>query len=165
MPSSAPTASASPSASVALPEPRPRHEMPSEGPAVPTPLLGSACSAGSAGCGTAGRIAVERRHASSLAPVAAFSPTCTLAKTQGAGPTPFEARACVGDGRVHVSRLCVMCRLPGYETAVGVIAEMTASQAEEMQRAAGLPPSPALASDRAWRDAIAKAAAAPGGMP
>ena len=67
------------------------------------------------------------------------------------------------DGRVYISRICVMCRMPGYETYKAVLAELTTEQAQDLQRVAGLPLEPVLATDRAFGDAITKAAATAGG--
>jgi hypothetical protein len=145
---------------------RERHEVPPAHVEAPgkAPGLGTRCTTGTVGCGSAARVAFVTDRPSMqvmMGPATGRAP-CVLERIQSANVMgPYEASACVESGRIYVLRACVACRLPGVgESVTGVVEEMTPAQVAAMQAAAGLAPSPALTTERAWRDAIAKAAAA-----
>ncbi len=158
--SAAPSVSApAPTASVTAP-PKERHPAGIETPedAPPERTLGTPCTAGSPGCGKNGTLAVVR-HLDRMA-VRPAPPSCKLAKVSRSTKDAVGSDAtfaCVHEGQILVQSVCIMCRLPSRQQLDGVIAEMTPEQLAEAQAFAGFGTTPALTTERAWQDAIAKA--------
>jgi hypothetical protein len=95
-------------------------------------------------CGTDGRVAVLVVHQPVAMPAGArFRRT----------PSTYEVVA-VEDGRVWVSGQCIGCRVLLTNEVVAELSHVTDASLARVQAWAGLPPSPPLRTEAAWRAAI-----------
>ncbi len=132
-------------------------EEPDPADSVKPRAIGVACTPGTPGCGKNGKVAmmVHRDRFGTMK----VNDVCKPAKVSSAlGSSPYETFACTREGKLAITKTCMMCRLPSGESLVGVIADMTSEQLAQAQAMAGFPASPALATEKAWSDAIKKAA-------
>ncbi len=120
--------------------------------------LGAPCSVGTPGCGHNGKVAVVRMPDREWLPRSDPREVCKPLNVSSGPLGQHVSAACVEGGILVVQRTCIVCRIGGWESLLGVVAWMTPEQLEEAQRLAGFP-APPLTSERAWTYAIDQAAA------